>query len=86
MVENALFNFFRNNFFLKGTGGQFTVELLDESDFEWKSAFNVVPNSGYQNAVVTISVIDSAKINFENENWRAISLTVGYCWLYISNN
>lgn len=52
------------------------MEILDGSEFDWKSAFNVVPNSGYQDAVVTISVIDSAKINFENEDWRDISLTV----------
>jgi hypothetical protein len=66
---------------LQGTGGQFVVELVDESEFGWKSAFNVVPNSGYQNAIITISVIDSAKINYETPDWREISLTVIPCQL-----
>ncbi|XP_047120489.1 cadherin-87A-like [Schistocerca piceifrons] len=53
--------------------GRFSIALEEN---EWSDAFLVVPASGYQSTKVTISVLSPASLDYENSDWRTITLTV----------
>ncbi|XP_049789609.1 cadherin-23-like [Schistocerca nitens] len=53
--------------------GRFSIALEEN---EWSDAFLVVPASGYQSTKVTISVLNPASLDYENIDWRTITLTV----------
>ncbi|XP_059472061.1 cadherin-23-like [Neocloeon triangulifer] len=55
-----------------GASGQYRVELVDESENNWKSAFAVIPNSGYQETIFSITVL--GVIDYEDPIWRNIAL------------
>ncbi|KAH0562932.1 hypothetical protein KQX54_001655, partial [Cotesia glomerata] len=55
---------------------QYSVHLTDGSDYNWHSAFLIVPNTGYQNTYFTISVRDALLLDYENENWRNIKIEI----------
>lgn len=37
---------------------------------DYSSAFNIVPNTGYQKQTFTISVADISLIDYEDDDWR----------------
>ncbi|XP_012257858.2 protocadherin Fat 4-like isoform X2 [Athalia rosae] len=53
---------------------QFTVELTDDSEFDWSSAFLVIPNSGYQLGTFIITVINASLLDYEDANWRNMKI------------
>lgn len=53
---------------------QFSVSLVDQSKYNWSSAFLVVPTSGYQNGIFTISVVNASLLDYEDENWKVIDI------------
>ncbi|XP_074096384.1 cadherin-AgCad1-like isoform X3 [Cotesia typhae] len=55
---------------------QYSVHLTDDSDYNWHSAFLIVPNTGYQNTYFTISVSDALLLDYEDENWRNIKIEI----------
>ncbi|XP_015518045.2 protocadherin Fat 4 [Neodiprion lecontei] len=55
---------------------QFTVALTDESEVGWSSAFLIIPTSGYQSGVFTISVSNSSALDYEDEDWRSMTLQI----------
>ena len=52
------------------------MALSDNSEFDWSSAFAVVPESGYRDQNFTITVRDASELNYEDPNWRSITMTV----------
>ncbi|XP_015604477.1 protocadherin-like wing polarity protein stan isoform X2 [Cephus cinctus] len=55
---------------------QYTVDLTDDSEHDWSSAFLVIPTSGYQRGTFTISVINASRLDYENEDWRNITFRI----------
>ncbi|XP_057321073.1 protocadherin Fat 4-like isoform X2 [Microplitis mediator] len=55
---------------------QYSVHMIDNSSYNWHSAFLIVPNSGYQSSNFTISVINASLLDYEDENWRNIQIEI----------
>ncbi|XP_044005260.1 protocadherin Fat 1-like isoform X2 [Aphidius gifuensis] len=55
--------------------GQYSVKLTD-SEYNWSSAFLIVPNNGYQSGNFTITIIDASLLDYEDENWRNIEINI----------
>ncbi|KAF5276238.1 hypothetical protein FQR65_LT04043 [Abscondita terminalis] len=56
-----------------GPNATYNVLLIDT---EFSKAFQIVPNSGYQTATFSISVINSELLDYENTDWREFELTI----------
>lgn len=48
----------------------YTVTLIDSSSNAYNSAFQVIPSQGYQNYSFSLSIINSALLDYEDELWR----------------
>ncbi|XP_043281406.1 cadherin-23-like [Venturia canescens] len=53
---------------------QFSVSLVDTSKHNWSSAFAVLPTTGYQKGVFTISVSNASLLDYENPDWQNIRI------------
>ncbi|XP_044757697.1 protocadherin Fat 4-like isoform X3 [Coccinella septempunctata] len=74
----------------KGTITKFSVEDMDlgdngtfsiimdngESSVDYAKAFELIPDSGYQHASFSLTVIDSNSLDYENEDWKEIKFNI----------
>ncbi|XP_044258008.1 protocadherin Fat 4-like [Tribolium madens] len=56
-----------------GENAIYTVELTsDNADF--LTAFAIIPGRGYENTTLTLTILDSKKLDFEQPDWRKIMM------------
>ncbi|XP_033213887.1 LOW QUALITY PROTEIN: cadherin-23-like [Belonocnema kinseyi] len=55
---------------------QYDVKLEADLKHNWHLAFLIIPNNGYQLGNFTISVVNAALLDYEDENWRNINIKI----------
>ncbi|KAK0078156.1 hypothetical protein PV325_002927 [Microctonus aethiopoides] len=55
---------------------QYSVRLIDDSIYHWSTAYQIVPNNGYQTNNFTISVVNASLLDYEDENWRNMKIKI----------
>lgn len=61
-----------------GIHATYTVSLTNEVGIQYWEAFDLVPNSGYQNTTFRVSVGNATPVDYEDENWRQFKLNVSF--------
>lgn len=54
----------------------YTVTLTDDSLSSYNTAFQVIPSQGYQEYTFSLSIINSALLDYEDDVWRNFTFTM----------
>lgn len=56
--------------------GQFVITLVGDESNDCHKAFDVIPNAGYRTTIVKISVVDPARLNYDEGTCNDVILKV----------
>lgn len=77
MVLEPVYPYYFNRLiFPQSENAMYTVTLIDTSTNEYNTAFQVIPSRGYQEYSFSLSIINSALLDYEDDNWRQFSFTM----------